>query len=154
MVRFTPAWQLRKEWAETAMKILAEGAASAAQITGEEIDLAGWAFAVTESVSDHGHRARALAGVGSALASNGMRDQAMLLFRVALNEARLGGRDAVLEVVTHAAETIAAIDDGETLWNIYEDLVKSDEWLFAQPDGSSTATPAAQSGQAPGSQRS
>ena len=139
---------------ETAMKLLAEAATTAARVTGEEVDLGRWAVKAAEGMS-YRRGVRALARVAGVLGNHGKLDQAILLFRRVFTDARLGGPDAVLDAIARAADTIVAADGGEeVLWKVYEDIVKADEWLFAQPGGSSTGTPAAQSGQAPGSQRS
>jgi hypothetical protein len=57
-----------------------------------------------------------------------LHDDALVLLQRALLSARMAGRDTVLEVLADTADTIAAINDGETLWKIYEEIAAIDAW--------------------------
>lgn len=47
--------------------------------------------------------------------------------------ARLSGRDEVFVTLSHSAAILAAFDLGETLWQVYEAIVETEEWWTLTP---------------------
>jgi hypothetical protein len=78
-------------------------------------------------------RARALGGVAQALAQMGEHAWAMQLLRTAFAAARHAGRESVFKVLAEGASTLAAIDQGETLWLVYEAMCDVDRWWEGKP---------------------
>lgn len=61
----------------------------------------------------------------------GLHDEAMVAVQAALLQARYAGRDSVLEVLAEGVPALAALDNGDTVWQLYQAIEEIDGWWQA-----------------------
>jgi hypothetical protein len=66
--------------------------------------------------------------IGQDLTGVGQQEQALYVLRTACTRARQRGRSSVFSVLQASAVTLAAIDNGQILWYIYEAIQEVDSW--------------------------
>jgi hypothetical protein len=69
-----------------------------------------------------------LSDMAQALQSMGQQEQALAALHEALTIARITGRGIVIDLVQRGITTLSDIDQGKTLWRIYEVLQEIDGW--------------------------
>jgi hypothetical protein len=70
----------------------------------------------------------ALSGVAQAMAQIGQHETARQHLRTAFTIARLARRASVFTVLGDAAPILAAVDQGQTLWRVYQAVQEVDGW--------------------------
>jgi hypothetical protein len=90
------------------------------------------ALAVAEAIQDDGPKASALSAVVHAMAQAGEYLKGLQVLRNAVWSSRLFSREEMFRVLEVAAESLAAIDKGTTLWQIYETIQEVDGWWSAK----------------------
>lgn len=58
----------------------------------------------------------------------GQLNQAWYILRRLFTKARLLDRKSVLDVLEHGAMALATLDQGETLWQVYEAIMEVEGW--------------------------
>jgi hypothetical protein len=122
------ARQARKLSQKARIKFLCSHVLLVSKMANKEIDIVQWVLKYTGEMLDMNQKAAILSIVAKALTNAGQCEKGLNLFRVALNSAKLAGWDTVLETIANGASTIAATDDGETLWQVYESIVEVEDW--------------------------
>jgi hypothetical protein len=89
------------------------------------------ARAAAEAIGDERSRAQALSAVAQALAATEQNQQALDAYLKAFKSAWLAGRGTTLSVLEQAAPTLAGIDGGQTLLQVYENVVAVEAWWGA-----------------------
>jgi len=79
-----------------------------------------------------GGKVGVLSRIGQALTEVGQQKQALHVLRTAFARARHTGREGIFDVLKYAAVTLGAIDEGQTLWRVYETLQEVDNWWGTQ----------------------
>lgn len=110
------------------MEYLSNHVLLVSNMANKEIDIVKWVLSKTDGMLDMNQKAALLSIVAKALTKAGQSEKGLYLFRAALNSAKSAGREAVLETLATAASTLAAFDQGETLWRIYESIVEIEDW--------------------------
>src|SRR5262245_22165438 len=110
------AWDLASQMQLRSIERAVANALIAATALHEQSDeIIGAATSVTQRVPEPRQRALMLSYVARLLTESGRAEQALHLLLLALECARLAGRDSVLEVLANGSETLAAVDNGELL---------------------------------------
>jgi hypothetical protein len=86
------------------------------------------ALAATEYIQDENVRIDALSRVARTLALIEPPSQALLVWSKGLVEAKAAGLHSVFSILKEGAALIAAIDNGQKLWSIYETVIEVEEW--------------------------
>jgi hypothetical protein len=124
------AWDLTIRMRQWSIQRSVANALNAATAAHEAIDIVRIATSVTERLQP-AQRALVLSYVARLLTDNGQNEKALDLLLLALESARLAGRDTVLEVLANGAGTLAAVDDGELLLRIAQQFDTIDGWFSA-----------------------
>ena len=104
-------------------------AATALHQEPDEIILA--AINITQRLAEPRQRALILSYVARLLTESDQPEKALHLLLLALESARLAGRDIVMEVLANGCSTLAAVDNGELLIRIANQLEAIDSWFGA-----------------------
>ena len=96
-----------------------------------EVDGLRRALAAAEGIGDEGPRAEALSGVAQALAQIEQPNRALAVCLKAFRAARSGGRDTVFLVLGQAAPTLAGIEHGQVLRQVYDQVMEVMSWWDA-----------------------
>jgi uncharacterized protein YaaQ len=91
-------------------------------------EVIGKALGIVDEIDDDLIRFEAKGKAIAALTEMGKRDDARSHFQSALVQAHLVGRKAVLSVLESAAPTIAAADQGETLFRVFVTISEINRW--------------------------
>ena len=90
------------------------------------------ALEIAESIVYKEDKAIALSSISQALTYIGQQEQALDVLQTAFTTARLAGRKYVFGVLERGAATLKAIDQGLTLWRVYEAVLEVDSWWKTQ----------------------
>lgn len=82
---------------------------------------------MAQDIQNEGNKARALSGVAEAIFHLDP-EGALPIFYEAFKASRYGGRESFFHVLEVASKSIAAIDEGQTLWNVYQEIDKVERW--------------------------
>jgi hypothetical protein len=99
-----------------------------AKMTHKEIDIVRWVLTWTERMLDKNEKALILSAVAKVLTDGGEPQKGKYILQAALNSARLAGQETVLNTLATGASTVAAIDQGRTLWQAYQALLEVESW--------------------------
>ena len=99
-----------------------------AKLTHNDVDISDLVLDMTEGMSDPYQKASILSDTAKTLDSAGYHDKAIALLRLALHSARRAGREGVLETLASTTSALMSIDQGRTLWQIYESMCDVDAW--------------------------
>jgi hypothetical protein len=80
------------------------------------------------SVDDDQHKVITLNKIAQALAQAGHPIRARQVLLDTFTIARLTGRTSVFEMLQYNAPTLAILDQGETLWQVYEAVMEVEGW--------------------------
>ena len=94
-------------------------------------EIIGLVTSVTQRLPEPKQKALILSDVARLLAESDHAKEALHVLLLALECARLAGRETVLEVLVNGAGTLAAVDDGELLIRISHELEAIDGWFGA-----------------------
>ena len=89
------------------------------------------ARAVADSIQDKMYKTEALSTLAWALEQIGEQEQAAQCLQETLVEARMAGRPFLFEALGCGAETLAAVDGGQVLWDVSEEIHEVDAWWGA-----------------------
>jgi hypothetical protein len=106
-----------------ALRAAAQALAQAGKVDGLDR-----ALQSIKEIGDKWHSIRTLTDVAQDLTQVGQVTQALYVLRTAFRYARLAGREAVFGALHGGAPALAAIDQGQTLWRIYEAVLEIDGW--------------------------
>jgi myo-inositol catabolism protein IolC len=96
----------------------------------EAAEAAEEALAAAQFIQDDKFKARALSEVAAEM-FNFNPGQSILIFHQAFKAARYSGHEMVFQVLVSASKPITAIDDGQTLWRVYQEIMQVDSWWGA-----------------------
>jgi hypothetical protein len=114
----------------SSLRLTVKNAIEAAVFLGERRDnVAQPAMRVAEKAVDPEHKAKLLSSVAQVLTEAGRADEGLRVLLVALSACRSAPRETILEVLSDCAQTLAAIDSGELLLRICDELEKIDAWF-------------------------
>jgi hypothetical protein len=105
--------------------------AAASALNEENGEIIKLAISGTEEYSEPRQRALILSDIARLVTADGSPEKGLEVLLLALEHARLAGRDTVLEVLAAGAETLSSIDDGEFLIRIAHELEAIDDWFGA-----------------------
>lgn len=126
------AWDLRDQMHLRSVRRAVTNALVAATALHEQaVDIVKVATSITQRLPEPRQRALILSFVARLLTDNGQAEKALDLLLLALDSARLAGRDMVLEVLATGSDTLAAVDHGELLVRICHELDAIDSWFVA-----------------------
>lgn len=126
------AWDVANEMHRGRVKHALRNALAAASALNEEKGaIIKLAISNTEALTEPGQRALMLSDIASLITNDGSPEKGLEIFLLALENARLAGRNTVLEVLAGGAETFSSIDDGEFLGQIARELEAIDDWFGA-----------------------
>jgi tetratricopeptide (TPR) repeat protein len=111
----------------TALRGLAVAAKHVADVRRAS-EAAGLALEAARGITDPLYAPAAFRDAIEALLEAGQRDAAFTAFGRACDVARRGGRELLFEVLQHEARLLAGLDQGETLWNIFNTIETVDSW--------------------------
>jgi hypothetical protein len=77
---------------------------------------------------DKNEKAPILSYVAKVLTEGSEPEKGKPLLQAALSSARFSGQQTVLETLPVGASAIAAIDQGQTLWQVYQALLEVERW--------------------------
>jgi hypothetical protein len=83
---------------------------------------------VTNTLSDEDAKSIALRSIAHSFHLIGQEDLAQKVLRSAFVEARLGGRSCAFTVLETGTPILAAIDQGQVLWDVYGSIMKEEDW--------------------------
>jgi tetratricopeptide (TPR) repeat protein len=86
------------------------------------------ALTVIDAISQSSQKAIALSKVASTMELLGQHDTAITLSCTALLTARFSSREKVFEVLQQITPILASIDEGTTLWEVFEVIRECNEW--------------------------
>ena len=66
--------------------------------------------------------------IAQVLAQIGRSTQARQIWRDTFTTARLVGREHIFNTLQNSAPVLATLDQGETLWQVYEAVMKVEGW--------------------------
>lgn len=92
------------------------------------INVINLASVITETIEDEVAKALAFRLVAFMLTTTGQPDQAQSFLRNSFNMARLVGREFVFDMLGTGAQDLAALDQGETLWQVYQAVMEVEGW--------------------------
>ena len=126
------AWDVANEMHRGRVKYALRNALAAASALNEEKgDIIKLAISNTEALTEPGQRALMLSDIAVTITNDGSPEKGLEIFLLALENARLAGRNTVLEVLADGAETLSSMDDGEFLIQIAHELEAIDDWFGA-----------------------
>ena len=91
-------------------------------------DLIKSARSILSKMASHPGIAAIQAHLAHSLEIAGLHDQAVEILQVALLQSRYLGRDSVLQVLAEGSPVLAAIDNGATVWQIYQAIQEIESW--------------------------
>lgn len=102
----------------------------ATRILAQSGDVAGLnhLLMAAEVIKNGSDKANMFSEIAQALAHMGHQKRALLVLRNALVVARSASRERVLNVLKQNAITLAAIDQGQTLWRVYQAVMEVESW--------------------------
>ncbi|MCL4301570.1 MAG: hypothetical protein KJ077_38070 [Anaerolineae bacterium] len=107
------------------------GVAQALARAGEKeraLVIANQAVQVAEAIEDEVLKAVALSGVAQALAQAGGSMPVQQIWRDVFATARLAGRKRIFETLQDSTMALVALDQGETLWQVYQAVMEVEGW--------------------------
>jgi hypothetical protein len=126
------AWEVSSQMQRRSIERAVANALIAATALHQESDeIISAATSITQRIAEPRQRALILSYVGRLLTENDRAEQALPLLLLALESARLAGRDIVMEVLANACATLAAVDNGELLMRIANQVGSIDSWFGA-----------------------
>ena len=126
------AWDVANQMNRARVKFALRNALAAASALNEEKGgIIKLAISNTEALTEPGQRALMLSDIASLITNDGSPEKGLEIFLLALENARLAGRNTVLEVLADGAETLSSMDDGEFLGQIAHELEAIDDWFGA-----------------------
>jgi tetratricopeptide (TPR) repeat protein len=105
--------------------------AEAQRAVAEALAKGGWtglALETARAITDEGQRAYALRDMAQALDQEGNVAEALRVWQIALQEARWVGCGQVFQVLGSGASLLARLDEGQTLWAVYEAVMEIEGW--------------------------
>jgi hypothetical protein len=126
------AWEVSSQMQRRSIERAVANALIAATALHQESDeIISAATSITQRIAEPRQRALILSYVGRLLTENDRAEQALPLLLLALESARLAGRDIVMEVLANGCATLAAVDNGELLMRIANQVESIDSWFGA-----------------------
>ena len=86
-------------------------------------------FLIAQRIPDPKHRATLLSRVAHVLTEAGRPEEGLKMLVVALEASSIAGQDTVRQVLADGAATLSAIDGGDLLWKLCQELEKVDDWF-------------------------
>jgi hypothetical protein len=124
------AWDIRETMHQHGVERAVTNALFAATALNEQtVDIVKIATGITKHLPEPRQRALILSYVARLLEDNGEAEKALNLLSLTLDNARLAGRDSVLEVLANAADTLATVDEGELLTRICREVEAIEGWF-------------------------
>jgi len=90
------------------------------------------ALAVADAIKNEGAKAEALSRTARAFQGLQEQKRSLQLLRQAIAAARSADRAGLFTVLTHSAAVIGVIDNGATLWSVYNAVKQVEGWWGAQ----------------------
>lgn len=124
------AWEVTEQMYRRSIERAVANALAAAKALREEPDeIIGLVTNVTQGLPEPKQKALILSDVARLLAESGHAKEALHLLLLALECARLAGRETVSQALVNGAAALAAVDDGELLIRISHELDAIDGWF-------------------------
>lgn len=124
------AWDVADQMHRGRVKYALRNALAAASALNEDkTDIIKLAISCTERLTEPRQKALILSDTASLITADGSPEKGLEVLLLALEHARLAGRNTVLEVLAGGAETLSSIDDGEFLIRIAHELEAIDDWF-------------------------
>ena len=125
------AFDIRDRMRQSSVRRAITNAVIAATALDEQVDIVRIMNSVTQRLPEARHRAQILSNFAVLLTENNQTEKAMRILVLALDNARLAGRDTVMEVLANNADSLATVDNGELLIRICNELELIDGWFVA-----------------------
>jgi hypothetical protein len=90
------------------------------------------ALTTAETIEDEAYKARGLSKVVQALTQTGQSERTWQILPIVFATARLARRETVFEVLQNVATTLAVINQGQTLWRVYQAVMGVEGWWSSQ----------------------
>jgi hypothetical protein len=124
------AWELSSQMQRRSIERAVANALFAATALHQESDeIIVAATTITQRLAEPKQRALILSYVARVLTESGRAAQAIPLLLLALESARLAGRDIVMEVLANGCATLATVDNGDLLMRTANQLEAIDGWF-------------------------
>jgi tetratricopeptide (TPR) repeat protein len=122
------------------MELLTSQLLTLSKMMRNDINIIEWVLKYTEKMPYNYQRARRLSEAAQILTNGGESQKGLHVLQIALHSAMLAGHEALLDTLAKGASTLAAIDQGHTLWQIYEAILEIEGWWSATISEDTTST--------------